>query len=607
VAVCSLVNTQHEPSLISDGANGAIVVWSDLRTGDQHIYAQRLDPTGTTLWVANGEMVCTAQQTQAGPLLVDDGAGGAIIAWYDMRWGESDIYAQRVDDTGAMLWTHNGAVVCSASGSQSQHHMAGDGYGGAVITWYDWRGADSDIYAQRVDSNGQMLWTADGVPACTADGNQSKPRTTGAGDRGTYIGWEDDRASVAGLYVQLLDPDGAAVWTTDGEAISTASSFQQDLHAVSDDAGGAIFTWQESRSGIAGVYAQRIGPHGYLGDPAPMVTEAVDYPDDQGSMVVLSWTHGYLDAIPHQIVTHYSVWMRMPEEAAARAGVPERSGWAHVENVEAHYFEEYACNVPAYGNYTGSGDIPWTEYMVMAETDDQWVYWSSAVASGYAVDNLAPGAPLNLTGTPSGADALLDWEASGHHDEDLFNYRVYRGDTPGFTADAGSLIGTATGTSYTDTAPGPGTWYYRVTGEDAHQNEGLPSNEASATVGSASTLAAAISCLPDTGTLPFTTRITVTLDNLYNGQTRRLAGRINLALGSGGQFSNWRGGYTNVAAGSSYVASWNQNLPALGSLLGNNVFTLVAEDITPAPYNQPPYPPSGDGATDACTVNASAP
>jgi hypothetical protein len=55
------------------------------------------------------------------------------------------------------------------------------------------------------------------------------------------------------------------------------------------------------------------------------------------------------------------------------------------------------------------------------------------------------------------------------------------------------------------------------------------------------------------------------------------------------------------------MAAWNQNLPALSSLVGDNTFELVAEDVTPSPYNQPPYPPAGDTDTDICTATGIAP
>ncbi len=82
---------------------------------------------------------------------------------------------------------------------------------------------------------------------------------------------------------------------------------------------------------------------------------------------------------------------------------------------------------------------------------------------------------------------------------------------------------------------------------------------------------------------------------------------MNVTLAGGAYFPNWRGGYTNLAGGASYVTSWNTNLPALGSVIGSNQFQLVAVDVTPTPYNQPPYPAAGDSDSDACTVVANSP
>jgi hypothetical protein len=36
--------------------------------------------------------------------------------------------------------------------------------------------------------------------------------------------------------------------------------------------------------------------------------------------------------------------------------------------------------------------------------------------------------------------------------------------------------------------------------------------------------------------------------------------------------------------------------------LGSNVVTLTAMDVTPSPYNQPPYPPAADTDGATCTV-----
>ena len=86
-----------------------------------------------------------------------------------------------------------------------------------------------------------------------------------------------------------------------------------------------------------------------------------------------------------------------------------------------------------------------------------------------------------------------------------------------------------------------------------------------------------------------------------------MAGRIDISLAGGLNFSGWRQGYTNVAAGDQFTTNWNQQIPAVASLVGDNTFTLYARDVTPAPFNQPPYPLAGDTDTAGCVVTGVAP
>ena len=88
---------------------------------------------------------------------------------------------------------------------------------------------------------------------------------------------------------------------------------------------------------------------------------------------------------------------------------------------------------------------------------------------------------------------------------------------------------------------------------------------------------------------------------------KRISGHIDITLAGGNFFPNWRAGFTNVAAGSSYTNNWVTTIPALTTVIGDNFFQLVVEDVTPAPYNQPPYPASGDTAAAACPATGIAP
>jgi hypothetical protein len=89
---------------------------------------------------------------QYNPGMVSDGAGGVIITWWDRRDLDGDIYAQRIDPDGNFLWAESGAVISAAKGNQQDPQPVNSGVGSAIIAWWDMRRVDADIYAQRVIS-----------------------------------------------------------------------------------------------------------------------------------------------------------------------------------------------------------------------------------------------------------------------------------------------------------------------------------------------------------------------------------------------------------------------------------------------------------------------
>ena len=89
--------------------------------------------------------------------------------------------------------------------------------------------------------------------------------------------------------------------------------------------------------------------------------------------------------------------------------------------------------------------------------------------------------------------------------------------------------------------------------------------------------------------------------------TRTIAARIDVIVASGALYANWRSGYANLGPGETVVRTVPAALPATPAVIGINTFTLHSEDVTPPPWNQPPYPPAGDTDTGGCTVEGRAP
>ncbi len=123
---------------------------------------------------------------------------------------------------------------------------------------------------------------------------------------------------------------------------------------------------------------------------------------------------------------------------------------------------------------------------------------------------------------------------------------------------------------------------------------------------SVGTVNATLDCLPAMGVLPFVAQFNAGMGN-NTTESRRAAGTIDVVIANGTSYKNWRAGWTNLSPSENFGLTWNQNFPALGTLVGDNVFSLLVADVTPAPYNLPPYAPDGDTATAGCTVTGMAP
>jgi len=265
--VSNAINNQVNATMTSDGSGGAIITWQDRRSGKSEIYAQRMNASGNALWTTNGIPICT-QDSSFNPIIVTDGSGGAIIAWESYRGSTTtDIFAQRVNSSGAVQWTLNGVSVAVVVFEQDTISMISDGLGGAILTWQDYRSNNgfADIYAQRINSSGGMVWTANGVNICNQAAAQRGPKLISDGSGGAFITWFDNRAGNYDIYTQRVGSAGAVQWITNGIATCTMAADQLRPDICSDGAGGFIITWYDYRSTTDyNIYAQRQGPAGVI-------------------------------------------------------------------------------------------------------------------------------------------------------------------------------------------------------------------------------------------------------------------------------------------------------------------------------------------------------
>jgi len=334
--ICMAAESQSNPELTGDGSNGAIITWSDSRQGigTSDIYAQKIHAEGTVQWTANGVAVCKNTSSQEWPVIVSDGAGGAIIAWQDTRAENFDIYAQRVNADGEALWTENGIPVCSAASDQQIPDIVSDGEGGAIIVWQDLRNGHSDIYAQRISAPGEKLWEPDGVAACPAAGEQYIPVAISDKAGGVIITWIDNRNDGQGdIYAQRLNASGQVLWNANGTAVCTAPGYQEAPVPVSDGDQGAIIVWADKRNGEHyDIYAQRIDKNGYPGLFTDNDQDGIGDREEQGPDGDQPGYDGNSDGRPDHQQAHVTSFSTSDGQQYVTLAVPDS---VVLENVQA--------------------------------------------------------------------------------------------------------------------------------------------------------------------------------------------------------------------------------------------------------------------------------
>jgi len=245
--------------------------WVDQGSLTYALFAQHLTIQGTVApgWPVGGLGVVARPAAIATPKVTPDGAGGALLAWYDYRDGGHRIYATRLDSQGSVMpgWGTSGTSVCAATGSfDALVAVCSDGKGGAFVAWTDARNTPPmgtliyDVFAHHVLSNGTLdpTWPATGRGLTTGPGYKYAHDLIADGSGGFWLQTENSNATFQ-IAVTHHDAGGNELtrWTS--------PSFASRGIGVSDGAGGIFLTWTDCRNcgtGSTAIYAIRLAPSG---------------------------------------------------------------------------------------------------------------------------------------------------------------------------------------------------------------------------------------------------------------------------------------------------------------------------------------------------------
>ncbi len=268
--------SQLYPAVISDDAGNFVITWQDYRNGNYNydIYAQRYDSSGAPLdsnFRVNDD---TGPNIQAYPAIAIDGFGDFVITWHDYRHGSMyvHIYAQRYESSGTPLGSNFKVSEDVGNVAQVYPAVATDDSGNFIITWENTRnGWDNyDIYAQRYDSSGAPLGSNFRVNDDTGITEQKGSAVASDSSGNFVITWKDERNSNSDIYAQRYNSDGSSEGSNYLVLNPQYAYFGQVGPAVVANSSHIYFTWMDNRRGKGwDIYAKVIDwgwPRNVCGD-----------------------------------------------------------------------------------------------------------------------------------------------------------------------------------------------------------------------------------------------------------------------------------------------------------------------------------------------------
>ena len=385
----------------------------------------------STEWIGNGGVGLVASGSQSNLALyqcrVNDNFAGIDLSGYNSHL-EADYTFIRDNWMNAVymgsgsdlrmdncLIGYNGGAGIQTGGSVDLNYMDIIHNGGYGISAAQFSTVDNSV-----------VWFNGGVPQMVTSNTYAVSYTNvqginalmtstdfawGDGCIGTDPVFEDDNGH--------LDPyspcvDGGMPWEQDAHIPEGLGSSRADM----------------------GMYG---GPaNDYWGGQAPpdgsvVITNVFDIPNDQGGQLGIQFAASPFDFGGLGFnVTHYSVWRDLAVESDTIIEVND-GNWEQIGTVPAQGFAQYGYTAATLVNTYPGDPGCMTNFIVLAHTTDDNIYWVSDVAGACAVDNLAPAAP-ELEGmvlADAGETAIqLSWPAPAEED---YAYTEIESDA-GFTA-----------------------------------------------------------------------------------------------------------------------------------------------------------------------------
>ena len=198
----------YSQELLGDNIGGSFSTWTQMAGSNQSSITQRITSSGEIIW-GNGIAFSTnSSHFRTNPRTsVAEGSSEIMAAWTESNGGQSQrgVYAQRLDENGNRLWGLFGVPVVPLNTNYAYLDLSVKEFVDDMVAVYIEQSVNmsGDIYASRLNSNGEYAWSEQTV-TLTTSGISKSDMMVEKGQGCLFVAWTENN----NIYAHRLREDG---------------------------------------------------------------------------------------------------------------------------------------------------------------------------------------------------------------------------------------------------------------------------------------------------------------------------------------------------------------------------------------------------------------
>lgn len=214
--------------MTTDLESHAVLCFMDIRnSGNNNIVAYRISPEGDFVWGADGIMLSNDDNFNAAPKLTVTNSNNMVFAWQSTN----NIVIQKLNPQGQKQWGEWG-ITFTGTVKYTWPQLLPVGDDDVIMKYFNDSGTSwapiRHAFAQRYTTDGTAVWASPAIisnAGTIAAWTQILPMFNDGND-GFYVAWHDNRFSgtIATAWVQHVNSNGQLVFAANGVEVSTQSN-----------------------------------------------------------------------------------------------------------------------------------------------------------------------------------------------------------------------------------------------------------------------------------------------------------------------------------------------------------------------------------------------